>query len=240
MKNKVLGVIGGMGPLATDVFYRNIIAFTDAECDQDHIDMVILSHASMPDRTEAIEKGDLSELLAEMKKDFRILEDAGATLAVITCNTAHVLYRQISELTKIPVMHMPLETAKYIRKKYGKGAKVGILATDGTIKQGIYHSVIRELGLVPVDVSEECQKRVMNIIYGCVKKGLPADMSDVEAAVKQLDECSCIVLGCTELSAVSDEVFADDRFIDPMKIAARIAIPAAGGKLRDDKNIKDM
>ena len=135
MKNKVLGVIGGMGPLATDVFYRNIIEFTDAECDQDHIDMVILSHASMPDRTEAIEKGDLSELLAEMKKDFRILEDAGATLAVITCNTAHVLYRQISELTKIPVMHMPLKTAKYIRKKYGKGAKVGILATDGTIKK---------------------------------------------------------------------------------------------------------
>lgn len=239
MKDKVLGVIGGMGPLATDIFYRDVIELTEAECDQDHIDMVILSHASMPDRTSAIEEGDLTGLLAEMKKDFQILEAAGATLAVITCNTAHVVYRQISELTDMPVLHMPLETAKYIRERYGEGAKAGILATDGTVKREIYHSVMREQGLVPVDVSEECQKRVMNIIYGCVKKGLPPDMSDVEAAVNQLAECSCIVLGCTELSAVADEVFTDDRFIDPMKIAARIAIPAAGGKLRDGKNIKD-
>lgn len=234
MRDKVVGVIGGMGPLATEVFYDYVIKNTCAEKDQDHIDMIILSHASMPDRTEAIKSGNLDPLFEEMKKDFRLLESAGVKLAVITCNTAHVLYDRITELTDIPVLNMPVETAAYIRKKFGEGAKVGIMATDGTVKTGIYHKAVSGMGMIPADVSEETQKRVMNIIYGCVKQGKEVSMDDVKAAENDLSDCSCIILGCTELSAVADKVFTDDKFIDPMKIAARIAVEAGGGVLTDE------
>lgn len=70
---KVLGVIGGMGPLATQVFYKRIIDRTEAACDQEHIDMIILNHASMPDRTAAIRTGDTAEVFSRLLADAKCL-----------------------------------------------------------------------------------------------------------------------------------------------------------------------
>ena len=91
MKKK-LGVIGGMGPEATAYFYEEVIRHTRAGCDQEHLDMTILSHASMPDRTKAIQTGQSRELLEAMKEDVRILEAAGATNIANPCNTSHYFY----------------------------------------------------------------------------------------------------------------------------------------------------
>ena len=76
-EDKVLGVLGGMGPLATQLFYRMLIDMTDASCDQDHLDMIILNHATMPDRTEMIRTGRTEELSQALMKDVKKLENTG-------------------------------------------------------------------------------------------------------------------------------------------------------------------
>lgn len=234
MRDKVLGVIGGMGPLASDVFYQTIIENTKAEKDQDHIDMVLLSHASMPDRTECILDGKLDVLFSELEHDFKVLELAGANLAVITCNTCHVVLNQIRGITDIPILNMIEVTAKEALARYGKGAKVGIMATDGTMSHGQYHTALAAHGMEIIEPSQESQKKVMHIIYDCVKCGIEPEDEVIKSVTDELFEkgASCIILGCTELSAIRKEKFSDERFIDPMVVAARISIKAAGGELR--------
>ena len=86
---KILGVIGGMGPLATQLFYRMVIESTDAKKDQDHINMIILNHATMPDRTAAIMDGTIDKVLDKLAADAKYLEDGGATCIAIPYNTTH-------------------------------------------------------------------------------------------------------------------------------------------------------
>ena len=87
-----LGVIGGMGPEATAFFYEEVIAHTDASRDQEHLDMVIISQASMPDLTHAILTGSDTRLLEVMREDARALESLGCTCIAIPCNTSHYFY----------------------------------------------------------------------------------------------------------------------------------------------------
>lgn len=234
MRDKVLGVIGGMGPLATDVFYKYVIENTQAECDQDHIDMVILSHASMLDRTKAIFEGKLDILFAELKNDLGILERAGAEYAIIPCNTCHVLLDQIKQLSHIEIINMIEETAKAVFDRFGKDARVGIMATDGTIKMRMYHDAILKYDMVPVELSEEMQKLNMSIIYDGVKSGKKINIEDFHKIEAELvkRKCCCAVLGCTELSVVKDQYRLSDFFVDPMEIVARKVIPLCGGKLK--------
>ena len=141
---KILGVIGGMGPEATAYFYEEVIAHTKALKDQDHINMVILNCASMPDRTEAITSGKYDELLASMKNEIEKLEKCGAGNIAIPCNTSHFFLERIQARTDIPVINMIKETARYIAEGEIKVRKVGILATDGAVKTGLYQKACEE------------------------------------------------------------------------------------------------
>jgi len=87
-----LGVIGGMGPLATVSFYERVVLNTVAKCDNEHIDMVVLSHASMPDRTKCIIENKGGEFLEVIKKDFKILEDIGVEAVVTSLPTNHHIF----------------------------------------------------------------------------------------------------------------------------------------------------
>src|SRR5699024_5523262 len=124
-------VIGGMGPEATAYFYEEVIRHTKADCDQDHLDMTILSHASMPDRTKAIQTGESRKLLQAMAEDIRIMEAVGAANLAIPCNTSHYFYDQIQEMTDIPIIHMPRETIRYAKSHYENVKRIGIMGTDG-------------------------------------------------------------------------------------------------------------
>ncbi len=234
MRDKVLGVIGGMGPLATDIFYKYVIENTKAECDQDHIDMVILSHASMIDRTRAIFEGKLDVLFSELKNDLSILEHAGAEYAIIPCNTCHVLLEQIRQLGNIEIINMIDEAAKAVYEQFGKDARVGIMATDGTVKMRMYHDAILKYDMIPVELSEKAQKINMDIIYNGVKSGNAVDMDDFHQIEAELikRKCSCAILGCTELSVIKDQYGLSDFFVDPMEITARKLIPLCGGRLK--------
>ena len=108
-----LGVIGGMGAEATSYYYDQVVRHTAAACDQEHIDMVVLSKSTMPDRTLAIKTGEHAKLLATMKECAQALESLGCAHIAIPCNTSHYFYDQIQSFTTVPIIHMPRESVRY-------------------------------------------------------------------------------------------------------------------------------
>lgn len=231
---KVLGVIGGMGPLASQLFYKMVIEKTEAQRDQEHLNMIILSHATMPDRTEAIKAGRLGELMRHFSQDIQLLQKSGADYVAIPCNTSHVLIDSLQEECPLPILNMIQITARNIGKRLEKGAKVGIMATDGTIRQRLYQKECEKMDLIPVIPSPEGQKRVMKIIYEGIKKGAPVDYEDFEAVERELrgQGCSRVIMACTELSCFKEQQGLSNFFVDAMEELAKESILLCGKKLR--------
>ena len=105
-----LGVIGGMGPLATVKFYDKIVLNTEAHNDNEHIDLIILNHSTMPDRTKCIIENKDTEFLNEIKKDLEILERIGIDVVAIPCNTSHYFYDEFKNFTNLKIINMIEET----------------------------------------------------------------------------------------------------------------------------------
>ncbi|MCL1809916.1 MAG: amino acid racemase [Clostridiales bacterium] len=232
---KPLGVLGGMGPLATQVFYGMVIENTDAGCDQDHVNMIIVNHAAMPDRTGALLSGDTGRLYSELLEDCIFLEESGACAIAVPCNTSHYFADKLQGEVGVPIINMIRETVKSISASRGRGARAGILATDGTVNLGLYQAEMEKEGIVPVVLSPENQKRTMKIIYDGIKAGGEVDFADFEEIEKELlaKGCDCAVMGCTELSCFMKIYGVSQGFyIDAMKVLATKAITAAGGRLR--------
>ncbi len=226
-EGKILGIIGGMGPLATNVFYKMLIDMTPAQKDQEHINTILLSHATMPDRTKAIESGNLSELLNKLREDAVFLEQSGASCIAIPCNTSHVVMDDIQKVVTIPIINMVRETVDYLLNECDcQDQKVGIMATDGTIKAEIFQREIAKNGMIPVIPTDCNQKKLMHIIYDGVKAGLPVNPEDFTQVENQFREAGCkkIILACTELSCYAMENPLTDIYVDAMEILARKAI----------------
>lgn len=228
---KLLGVMGGMGPLATQLFYRMVIEKNDAHCDQDHLNMIIFNHASMPDRTKAILKNDTEELYAKLLADAKSLEELGVDYIAIPCNTSHYFVDSIQEKISVPIINMIKETIGAIDKDV---TKVGILATDGTIKTGLYQNACKKAGFIPVIPSEECQKLIMKIIYDGIKDGGKIEISDFDKIDEQLKEegCNCAIMACTELSCFKETYHIGDYYMDAMSILAKKSLEYCGKKLK--------
>jgi len=235
---KVLGVLGGMGPLATQMFYGMIIEKTEAKCDQDHLNMIILSHAAIPDRTEAIREGRIEELYRMLLADARMLEKNGAGVIAIPCNTSHVLFDRLQEGVGIPIINMVEETAARIAETFrgsdAYSAKVAVLATDGTVSMGLYQKALQKAGCIPVVPGPESQRLVMKIIYDGVKSGGEIDFSDFLTIEEEIraQGCRAAILACTELSCFKVMYKLPGFYLDAMDVLAEKSILACGGKLK--------
>ena len=225
-KRKTLGVIGGMGPESTSYYYENVIAHTKASRDQEHIDMVILSHAAMPDRTEAIISGNSRRLINMLCNDARTLETLGVSNIAITCNTSHYFYDHIQRATRVPVINMIEESVSYAVRDFEDVKRVGIMATDGTINSKIYHKACRKAGVTPVKLSEERQKDVMSLIYDDVKAGKPGDRRKFDRVVSEFMRkgCDVIILACTELSVFKGKHDVPSICLDAMDVLVKESI----------------
>lgn len=234
---KALGVIGGMGPLATQLFYKMVIENTEAHTDQEHINMVILNHATMPDRTTAIMNDELDDLLKRLTEDATLLENWGADYIAIPCNTCHVLIDELQQKTDIPIINMIKAAVNKIRKVYGEGVRVGIMATDGTVKMGLYQKECKAQGLIPVIPDPDNQKLVMKIIYDGIKDGGPIDYADFEEIQEQFqqEKCSCVIMACTELSCFKEQYQLSDYYVDAMEEMVEEAILLCDKQLRRTK-----
>lgn len=235
MKEKVLGVLGGVGPLATIYFADLVVKMTDAKTDQEHIAMVILNHSSIPDRTEYIMDKSKPNPLPVMVNDAKMLEEDSCDYIVIPCNTAHYFYDEIQKSVSIPIINILEETVKYCEKTIPDIKRIGVLATDGTIKSMAYQNIIEKHGLECIVPSQEDQQSVMNIIYNQVKAGKEVDIFEFHRIIGDLKKlgCDAVILGCTELSIIKKdfEINRED-IVDSMECLARSSILACGKKLK--------
>lgn len=233
-EEKLLGVIGGMGPEATELFYERIIRNTRAERDQDHLNMIIFNHASLPDRTAAILTGETATIEKNLVDDAKWLEKQGCAAIAIPCNTSHFFADEIQAAVSIPFVNMIRETAK--EAKAIGASKVGILATDGTIQTNLYQTALEAEGLLWAVPNEEGQKAVMNVIYEDVKAGRALKRSRLTPAVDDLQRqgADLFILGCTELSIFGQTFqLPSGMYLDAMEVLARKVIAVCDHPLRD-------
>lgn len=232
MKRKVLGVIGGVGPLSTAYFMEVVINKTDAEIDQEHIDMIVLNHTEIPDRTDFILGKSALSPVEMMSEDAKKLEKMGADIIVTPCNTAHFFYDALQASVKIPFIDMITETALHLKNQGVK--RVGILATNGTIKTKLFQDALALQGIGAIAPSDKNQQYVMDIIYENVKANRPVDLEKFKIIVNELRllECERVVLGCTELSLLKREYSLNDFYVDSLEILAEKSILACGKKIK--------
>ncbi|SCH16490.1 MULTISPECIES: aspartate/glutamate racemase family protein [unclassified Romboutsia] len=219
--NKTVGVIGGLGPMATVYFYDMVVRMTDAKTDQDHIDMVIANRATTPDRTDYIIGKSKNSPVDILKKDAKRLENFGSDFLVITCNTAHYFYDEIQKSVNIPVLNIIEETVKHAKEQGHK--KLGILATTGNISTNLYQNMCKKYDIDYLVLDENRQANIMSIIYDDIKSGNPANMNKFNDIVNNLKENNCdgAILGCTELSILKNDNNLDDEFyIDSLGVLA--------------------
>ena len=234
--NYRLGVLGGMGPQATNTFYQFVIDRTDARSDQEHVNALILSDSGMPDRTAAILGGeeDREAVFRRLLEDARLLERAGCTCIAVPCNTAHFFLDRVQEGVGVPILHMIRETARLLASRGLK--RPGILATDGTIRTGLYQKELAAAGIEAAVPSPQAQKLVMSLIYDDVKAGRDGDPQKFAAVHRDLTAqgCDCGVLACTELSVFAGRHRLPPFYTDAMAVLAERAVAACHKPLRHD------
>ncbi len=230
----MLGVIGGLGPMATAYFMELVTDMTDAATDQQHLQMLIYSAPSIPDRTRYILDNTCENPLPEMLRIGNVLAQQGAQRIAIPCVTAHYFFEELESGIPVPVINGVRETALHL-KNHGI-TKVGIMATDGTIQSRVFHRELQKQGIEAIVPSAERQADVMRLIFDDIKAGKPADMARFSAVAQQLKEngAQAIILGCTELSLIKRDHTIGAGFLDAMEILAQQAIVQCGKPLKEE------
>lgn len=232
---KTIGILGGMGPLATADLFRKIVLLTKAESDNEHIRVYIDNNTRIPDRTAAILSGG-TDPTKEMASALRNLEACGADCIVMPCNTAHYFLPGLQKMTQTPILNMLDITAQICAKNY-PGKQAGILATRGTISTGLYDKALAAYGVNCVLPDEAGKNVLMTAIYDGVKKGARLEpMRDgLVSLLKRMEELGAgyFVLACTELPIVREALDLPGRFIDPTTELAKAAIRFCGYPLRE-------
>lgn len=227
-KNKLLGILGGLGPMSTVYFYELLTALTYARCDQEHIDIVISSRATTPDRTDYIigksDKNPLDSMIPDAKK----LVGFGAEIIAIPCNTAHYFYDRLAAEVKVPILNI-IEEAVFALKREGI-SRFGLLATDGTVKSETYQKYCSAHGIECIVPDNTHQAKIMEIIYGQIKQNKRADMESFNKIANYMRTLGCerLILGCTELSLIKKDESLGDYFTDSLECLALSTIKACG------------
>ena len=228
---KKLGIIGGLGPMATAYFYSRVVEMTNASIDQEHIETWIGSCPQIPDRTAFLLSKDAAEdprpTLIEVGRKLR---DIGAEVLAIPCITAHAFHKEMEEGIGLPVIHAIRELGNWCQDK--GVTSLGVMATDGAKKSKIYDDVLSEYGVTCIWPSEGDQKKVMSLIYDDVKAGKALNHGYFTEASEALflSGAQAIVLGCTELSQAMVEMDLDDRFVDIIDVLAKACVRECKGE----------
>ena len=242
MNERVIGVLGGMGPEATLAFYARLIENTPARKDQDHVRVIIDSNPKVPDRTAALLWGGESPV-SLMTSGIEALERAGADFVVIPCVSAHAFLEELRQSVRIPLLSIFDAAAEQVRQDLPSLRRVGLLATTGTVTSGLFQRRLAELGLDVIVPEEQDQARLMTAIYGIKASGAKDGRAQVAAEVRGVAErvvaagADGIVLGCTELPLALGPGDVNVPVIDSLVSLARAALRMAGREPRDQPAI---
>ena len=224
---KTIGIMGGMGPMATVDLMKKIILATPASKDQEHIPMLVDNNSQIPDRTKAI-MGQGASPAPEMVKTAKRLMMAGADFIIIACNTAHYFLPEILPQISIPVLSIIDVTTNSALEKGFKS--VGLLATTGTVSTGLYQKKLEASGIQCITPSADKQHLIDDMIYQGVKAN--NENYDTRAVKELLAEmqnagAEAFILGCTEVPVAVSMYKLQGEFIDATDELAKAAIKFA-------------
>ena len=227
---KSIGILGGMGPLATADLFRKIVTMTKAGCDNEHIRVYIDNHAAIPDRTAAILAGGADPIPA-MAESLKKLEDCGADCIILPCNTAHYFLPRLQPMTKLPILSMLDATAAACAKRF-PGKTAAILATKGTLATGLYETALANHHVSYMAPKPKEQDALMRVIYDGVKadakpEAYRKDMKSVITAMTNRG-ADYFILGCTELPVAAELLKLTAATVDPTTELAAAAIRFCG------------
>ncbi|MBW2065137.1 MAG: amino acid racemase [Deltaproteobacteria bacterium] len=235
MKEKVIGILGGMGPEATLDCFGKIIRNAVARRDQDHLRVIVDSNPKVPDRTAAI-LGHGESPIPALMAGARVLDQAGADFIIIPCISAHFFLDELRNLVKLPILSMLDVVAEAIEKGYPEIRTVGLMATTGTLRGGVFQQRLKESNVETIVPEEEVQQKVMAAIYD-IKDAQPSrSRAEISAELISVAEtlisrgARAIIAGCTEIPLVLSQDHLSVPYFDPLLLLARAAIRRAGGK----------
>ena len=243
----MIGILGGMGTQAGLDFCNKLAVLNRGKIDQEYPLFLLYNKSNIPGRPESIgsqtknlsnkstnkiSKKKYNKVLKSLLRGCKLLEKNKCKFIVIPCNTAHYWFDDLQKKINIPIINMPKEVFKFTKKKCKKNSKVGLLATEGTLKTGVYKKFF-EKDYQLIEPSQKIQKLSVNKAIKFVKMG------DVKAAAKAIKpaidslikmKCKKVILGCTELPIAIfafksfKNVKSSKIFLDPNLILAHAAM----------------
>ena len=227
---KTIGILGGMGPLATADLFEKIVRHTRAARDGDHVRVYIDSNSAIPDRTAAI-FGKGPDPVEEMTSALRNLEKCGADCIIMPCNTAHYYLPRLRALTDRTILNMLEITGESCADRF-PGKRAAVLATRGTLSTGLYSQALERTGVDFIIPDEAEQDVLMHLIYDVVKASRPIEPERLLEGLRKKG-ADYFILGCTELPIVAAMLDAEGPFVDPTEELAKEAIRFCGYETTD-------
>ena len=209
-----VGIIGGMGPLATVDLYKKIIENTKAERDQDHIPLVIYNNPQIEDRTGYI-LGKNDNPLPKLIESASHLKTSGCEAICMSCNTAHYFAEEIEKAVDVKILHIAKITVDSIVRNYPEARKIAVLCTTGTNKTKIYENPLKSANLECAMISNEANDLLMRCIYDGVKSGKTGEYIEAFQRVVDSIDADLFIAGCTEIPILVPLIKTDKIFIDP-------------------------
>lgn len=203
-RKKIVGVIGGLGPEATLDFFGKVLEATTAATDQEHLHLIIDNNPGAPDRTAALAGNGPSPAPSLARTAIR-LEQAGAEVLVMVCNTAHAFSSAITDVVQIPFLNIIGVTCEAAVKAVPSLRRVGVLATEGALTAGLYEDELRSRGIEHLALEGDSRAEFMDLIMR-VKAGDKSD--EVRNGMRLLAHelidrgAEVIIAGCTEVPLV--------------------------------------
>ena len=239
----MIGILGGMGTQAGLDFCNKLAILYRGRIDQEYPLFLLYNKSNIPGRPESIgvQTGKIAnkfknqkykKVLKSLLKGCKLLKKSKCKFIVIPCNTAHYWYEDLQKSIQIPIINMPKEVFKFTKKNCKKNSKVGLLATEGTLKTGVYNKFFDQ-SFQLVNPSENLQKNSVNKAIKFVKMGnVRAAEKAIKPAIKYLLKIKCkkIILGCTELPIAIfafksfKNIKSSKIFLDPNLILAHSAM----------------
>ncbi|WP_440927988.1 aspartate/glutamate racemase family protein [Candidatus Pelagibacter sp.] len=243
----MIGILGGMGTQAGLDFCNKLAVLNRGKIDQEYPLFILYNKSNIPGRPESIgsqtknlsnkstnksSRARYDKVLKSLLKGCKLLEKNKCKFIVIPCNTAHYWFDDLQNKINIPIINMPKEVFKFTKKKCKKNSKVGLLATEGTLKTGVYKKFF-EKDYQLIEPSQKIQKLSVNKAIKLVKMGnVKAAAKAIKPAINSLIKMKCkkIILGCTELPIAIfafksfKNVKSSKVFLDPNLILAHSAM----------------
>lgn len=230
---KALGILGGMGPLATANFMTQVVENTKASKDQEHLRIYVDCHSQIPNRVDAL-LGDAEEPTAAICESIKKLEAIGASVLVMPCISAHGFYDKFVKSASVPFLHLPEIVVNACAHDF-PGGQAGVLSTEGTAKARILLQPMDRFNVPYITPDDYEQDEITNLIEMVKANGdlvqIAKDFSKVLDGMKERG-ADYFVLGCTELPVISKYCKGEYVFLDTTLELAKASILACGGSIK--------